>query len=80
MSIEDRVIGILSELAGIEASAIRIDDDLRLDLGLDSIRAMELLAFLSDDLGVEVGVEETADLRTVSQVLALVRSRGHDAV
>lgn len=78
MNLEPRVVSIVSELAGMNPADIRPTDDLRCDLGLDSIRAMELLAILADELGVDATVEEAAELRTVADVAELVRARCAD--
>jgi len=75
MSIEERVVGLVADLAGTNAAEVRPTDDLRCDLGLDSIRAMELLAMLADELGVDATVDEAAKLHTVADVVALVRAR-----
>jgi acyl carrier protein len=75
MSIEQRVLNILAELASVDARELGPGDDLRSDLGLDSIRAMELLALLDDELGVDVPIDSAAGLRKVADVIELVRAR-----
>jgi acyl carrier protein len=79
MTIEERVVCIVSELVGVNRAEIRPTDDLRCDLGLDSIRAMELLAMLDDELGIDATVDEAAGLCTVADVVDLVRARCADA-
>jgi acyl carrier protein len=72
-SIDDRVLAMVSELTQTPSSQIRPDDDLRDDLGLDSVGAMELLAALSENLGIDVDPTKAAELRTVGAVLAMAR-------
>jgi len=75
-SIDDRVLAMVSVLTQTPASDIRPEDDLRDDLGLDSVGAMELVALFSEELGIEVDLERASQLRTVAALLAVARENG----
>jgi acyl carrier protein len=49
------------------------DQSLVADLGIDSARALQLLADLEDALGVEIADEDAARMNTVGDVLAYAR-------
>ncbi len=55
---------------------IRGSMHLELDLGLDSLRRMELLLAIEQALGFSIGDEEAAKLETVDDVLRLAEERG----
>jgi len=63
---------ILSKLAGLGAERIRGEDRLREDLGLDSLRSMELLARIADRYEVELRAEDVVDVETVGDVVSLL--------
>jgi acyl carrier protein len=73
VSIDERVLALVSGLTQTPASDIRAEHDLREDLGLDSVGALELVALFSEELGVEVDLEKASQLRTVGALLAAVR-------
>jgi 8-amino-7-oxononanoate synthase len=59
----------LKELGDISASA-RISE-----LGLDSVAIMELIGVLEENLSIRIGDQEVSELRTVGDLLNLLRSR-----
>jgi acyl carrier protein len=77
--VEQQVLQMVSELARLPVTNIRPEHRLRSDLGLDSLRAMELLALLADRLGVELTIEEGVELETIGALLDAVRERGRGA-
>jgi acyl carrier protein len=79
MSVEQQVLQMIAELSRLPVGDIRPEHRLRSDLGLDSLRAMELLALLADRVGVDLTIEEGAELQTVAQLLDAVRERGRNA-
>jgi acyl carrier protein len=75
-AIEQQVLHLVAELSRLPVADIRPEHHLRSDLGLDSLRAMELLALLADRLGVDLPLEEGAELDAVGAVLGVARNRG----
>lgn len=67
--IQKEVIHFLTQLSTKEASQIQATDDLAKDLGLDSLDAAEIIAFLQDNY--EVKRVHPQQLTTVSVVMAL---------
>lgn len=72
MSSDDRVYQILSRVTRRDRSTIKPEQDLASDLDIGSAQALELLATLEDELGIEISEVDAAKLRTVKDVLAYV--------
>lgn len=60
---------LLVDRMSIDASDIVLEANLRDDLGMDSLDALELAAGLDEDLGIKVPEDELGDLRTVQDVI-----------
>ena len=59
----------LARLSGLPAEDIAVDRDLYDDLGLDSLKAIELHLFLEHELGISLEDDEAARVRTVEELL-----------
>ncbi|MDR0838115.1 MAG: acyl carrier protein [Oscillospiraceae bacterium] len=59
---------------GRDASEITPETDVREDLGMDSLDAVELIMELEDEFNVAIPSEKSADLKTVGEIAALVGS------
>jgi long-chain acyl-CoA synthetase len=72
-----QVLAVLKEAA--KKPAVRLDDNLELDLGLDSLARVEMLATLEGMLNIKVPDDAAAELFTVREVIERVRTlRGTD--
>jgi acyl carrier protein len=69
---EDRIYEILARVTRRDRATIRPEQDLASDLDVGSAQALELLATLEDELGIEISEVDAAKLRTVRDVLAFV--------
>ena len=76
MEHEDKVLTILAAVSGVDRAAIHPEQDLVADLGIDSPKALRLLADLEDELNIEISDEAAALLVTVGDVLTHVRELG----
>ncbi len=79
-SVEQPIMEILSAISKLPREKITVDSRLTLDLGLDSIQFMELLASLEDRFPIRLEVE---DIRpelffSVGTVLEFVQERMKD--
>jgi long-chain acyl-CoA synthetase len=68
-----RALKIIRESARGQPQALRPDDNLELDLGLDSMQRVELLVALEQELGGNVEESRLAEVYTVRDLLNLVR-------
>lgn len=71
----DQVLKLLGQLTTVPREDIKPTDNLRADLGLDSVAAMELVSMLAEQLSIEIELEDAMQIETVGQVIELVRER-----
>jgi len=74
--IRQSLIEELSRLSGLDVGEITEDSHLYIDLGLDSLMAVELLLFLEREYKATVTEEGVAGFQTVGDVLDELRKRG----
>ena len=75
---EREVIGIVSAITKAPARTIGIDTDLRLDLNVDSLQGLQIVAALEKRFGVEVPDDDLDVYTSVRAIVdALARLRGH---
>lgn len=67
-----RLIDAIARIAEIESAAVKGGDRLREDLGLDSLGSLELLSTISEELRIDIEVEDAMDIRTVDDACAFV--------
>lgn len=75
MNVEEKIVDIIAELSLVKREEIKSKDRLREDLGLDSVSSMELLSALSEELDLDIEMEETLQITTVEAVIDLARER-----
>ena len=63
------LILILAKMAEVAPATIALTDDLREDIGLDSLQSMELLSRISEKWDVDVEMEDMIDVKTVKDVV-----------
>ena len=74
MSKEATAREILARMSSKEPEELTPEMDLVADLGIDSVRALELLVELEDGLDVEISDEDASTMDTVGDILAFVRN------
>ncbi len=62
----------LSKLAETPVEKISLEDDLREDIGLDSLQSMELLSRISERWDVDVEMEDMIDVKTVRDIVSFM--------
>ena len=68
-----RALAIIREAARTKPASVRPDNNLELDLGLDSMQRVELLVALEQELGGNVEEARLTDIYTVRQLVDVVR-------
>ena len=66
----ERAKALIARISGKDASTLELAQDLIVDLGIDSPKALELLVELEEMLGIEISDEDAARLETVGDVVA----------
>ena len=75
--IQERLQKILVDKTGVKKEVIEPTDRLVEDLALDSLDAVELTMGIEDEFGLEISDADMKKLKTVADVLALIRRRSH---
>lgn len=68
----DNINQLLMNLLNHRKSTITADKRLVEDLGFDSLKVMEFIARLEDELGITISLKRLAGVRTVGDVYSLV--------
>ncbi|MBK7585347.1 MAG: acyl carrier protein [Myxococcales bacterium] len=68
----DRVVAMVAKILKLDSSKISGKDRLREDLGMDSLASLELLSCISDELDVDIELDEAMELVTIDDACAFV--------
>ncbi|GHU93431.1 acyl carrier protein [Clostridia bacterium] len=74
MTTTEKVTNAVSERTGRKPSEILPDTDVRGELGMDSLDAVELMMELEDEFGISIPSEKSAELKTVTEIAELIDS------
>lgn len=73
--IDKNLIDVISEKTGFPAEMITMDMDFESDLGIDSIKRVEIFSSVQEKIpGVNISSESTADLRSIGDVAKYIKS------
>lgn len=76
MNTQDKVCKILRECLYIsDVSPINLNSDLRKDLSMDSLDAVQLSMDLEDEFSVEISNDEIEKVKTIQDVISLIESK-----
>ena len=75
MSLERKLLEIISEICGTEVSALQPNTELAADLGIDSPKALYMLVEIEDRLEIEIPDDQVPELKTIGDVMAIVRKQ-----
>ncbi|MBO8143105.1 MAG: acyl carrier protein [Thermodesulfobacterium sp.] len=75
MSIEEKVIDIISQKLNLSKDQIKPEASFVDDLGADSLDLVELVMAMEEAFGMEVPDEEAEKLRTVKDVIEYVKAK-----
>lgn len=71
----EKVRDVLVEALSVEADMIKMESNLKDDLGIDSIAAVELSLELETQFDIRIEDEELAKLATVADIVNLMESK-----
>lgn len=75
MSVEEKVIEIISQKLNLSKDQIKPEASFVDDLGADSLDLVELVMAMEEAFGMEVPDEEAEKLRTVKEVIEYVKAK-----
>ncbi|HBB27963.1 MAG TPA: hypothetical protein DC000_01690 [Clostridiales bacterium] len=71
MNCEERIKEIVCEIVGIDKDEINPDESFIDDMGLDSLRALEILAAIENEFSITIEPERLRDMTTLNNVIKL---------
>lgn len=71
----DKVKKLVAAQLSIAEDKIAEDSRLIEDLGADSLDVMEMLMALEDEFGISISDDETAQMKTIAGVVAVIESK-----
>ena len=72
--LRDDIKMLIAQIARMDAKKIKEDANIREDLGVDSLAAMEILAAIEKRLGIVIDEARAFDVITVKDLIDLVTS------
>lgn len=72
VSSQDRVIAVIARVMKLDPTKISRTDRLREDLGMDSLESLELLSVVSDELQIDIELDEAMEMQTVDDTCSFV--------
>ena len=75
MNTEARLRAVIARVAKVEPDAIGLDDDVRLELGLDSLTILRMAAGIEREFDLTIPDAELVKLTSLRAVLAVVESK-----
>jgi acyl carrier protein len=78
MSIEEKVIEIISQKLNLSKDQVKPEASFVNDLGADSLDLVELVMAMEEAFGMEVPDEDAEKLRTVKDVIEYVKAKVGD--
>ena len=75
MEPKETALNLLAKLSGTPRAELTPDKQLVGDLGINSLKTVELLLDLEQALDLEISDEEAAEMATVGDVLAFLEKR-----
>ena len=75
MDREEIVLKVIAKVSGVDLEKIAPESELVADLGIESPKALAMLAEIEDRLDTEIDDEMVSRLNTVADVLQAIRHR-----
>jgi acyl carrier protein len=73
MNCKERIKEIVCEIVGIAMDEINPDASFMDDMGLDSLRALEILAAIENEFSITIEPERLRDMTTLNNVIKLTQ-------
>lgn len=74
MNCEERIKEIVCEIVGIAKEEINPEASFMDDMGLDSLRALEILAAIENEFSITIEPERLREMTTLENVIKLTRA------
>ena len=73
--VEEKVKSLIASQLNIPVEEVKDNSRLVEDLGADSLDIVEMLMTLEEEFGINIPDEETANMKTVSEIIKVIESK-----
>lgn len=73
--VEEKVKSLIASQLNIPVEKVEDSSRLVEDLGADSLDIVEMLMTLEEEFGINIPDEETANMKTVSEIIKVIESK-----
>ncbi|MGL4593179.1 MAG: acyl carrier protein [Thermoguttaceae bacterium] len=73
-SVQERIVSIIAEQLGQDASGITAETDIANDLGADSLDLAELMIAFEDEFSIDIDESEAQNIVTVGDVVKHIQA------
>lgn len=73
-NIEKEITSIISDIAEVETNEVMLDSNLVKDLGINSIKAIEIIVVLEKKYKISIRDEDVPKITTPGQIIALTEN------
>ena len=73
-NVEKEITSIISDVAEVETNEVKIDSNLVKDLGINSIKAIEIIVALEKKYKISIRDEDVPKIITPGQIISLTES------
>jgi acyl carrier protein len=70
-----RIVRVLAEIMERDVESVSQVNELRADLGMDSLHALEFLSCISHEFRIDLAVEDAFGISTLDEVVSLVSAQ-----
>ena len=73
-NVEKEITSIISDVAEVETNEVKIDSNLVKDLGINSIKAIEIIVALEKKYKISIRDEDVPKITTPGQIISLTEN------
>lgn len=77
MKIENKVIGLLSQMLNVPIEHVKLKAEIRDDLGADSLDMVDLVIWLEDNYDIEINDENAEKIITVQDAIDFIKNENN---
>lgn len=74
MEVKERIINLLSDKLGYNATEIKEENNFTTDLGADSLDMVEIIMGIEEEFGLKIGDTEISEVKTVGDLIKKVEN------
>lgn len=74
-TVDNEVIQIISKQLKTKPEKLLLNHNLSVDLGADSLDAIEIIVSLEEQFDVEISDNEAENIKTISDVISLIKNK-----